>query len=350
MSLDALFSFDGDTVAANVETTSVDIADLVVYGDTLFYAPLKKWFFIPWATDLEEVESLINSVILKKFKFKKDCSHNSFRDDTTSLRIGSIIHYDLAVDGCGISHVKINYGWFNNINVLFPFPSENICSFKPSFMGVYTYPFAMGFSRGPIFMFIIQLCEKYTLFISAKWLTILESGFLSPGHYLSLGARPHPRPLHSTIEVGQRKAHEKGILKKKKRKDTGSEFPPFGRDFKKTRGAPLEKIVVVGGLSIGCKQEATSFREILTSGIEAISWRESFPSSDLDQEIKTLVTIEEQQSLYSHPTLQVREDILRELPSQDEQLLLKQTLYHFSRVKRDYHDKRVNNSGRGSPI
>ncbi|MCE5167196.1 hypothetical protein HAX54_042016 [Datura stramonium] len=70
-----------DIVAANVETVGTNIIDLAISGNAIFYALLTEGFFSLWAENPKEVESLIKSVVPWKFKFKKNNSLHSFRDD-----------------------------------------------------------------------------------------------------------------------------------------------------------------------------------------------------------------------------------------------------------------------------
>ncbi|MCD7456637.1 hypothetical protein HAX54_032418 [Datura stramonium] len=89
---------DVEIVVANVETVSASISAPVVGDDVIFYALLVEKFFSPLAMDLEKVGSLINSVISRKFKFKKNCSCNFFGDNTAPSRTPFVVYYVLTVD------------------------------------------------------------------------------------------------------------------------------------------------------------------------------------------------------------------------------------------------------------
>ncbi|MCD9646969.1 hypothetical protein HAX54_037234 [Datura stramonium] len=99
MSRDVPSTFDVDVVAANVETVNA-------------------------AENLEEVDPLINSVIPKKFKFKKDCSCNSFGDDTVSSRICFVVQYVSRILGFVKSeepnwgYIFERIGWSSKDNVI----------------------------------------------------------------------------------------------------------------------------------------------------------------------------------------------------------------------------------------
>ncbi|MCD7448986.1 hypothetical protein HAX54_048069 [Datura stramonium] len=53
--------------------------------------------FNPWVADPMEVGPLADLVIAKKLDFNKDCSHNSFGDDTVTSRFRYIAYFVLAV-------------------------------------------------------------------------------------------------------------------------------------------------------------------------------------------------------------------------------------------------------------
>ncbi|MCD7467937.1 hypothetical protein HAX54_005643 [Datura stramonium] len=106
MSSDALSSSDVDIVAAHVKTAGASFVTPVVGNNAIFYAPFGKGFFSLLAANSEEVGSLINSMIPRKFKFKKDYSCHFFGDDTAPSRILSVVYYVSAVDEGGIPQVK----------------------------------------------------------------------------------------------------------------------------------------------------------------------------------------------------------------------------------------------------
>ncbi|MCD9640163.1 hypothetical protein HAX54_025307, partial [Datura stramonium] len=217
--------------------------------------------FSLWVVDPVEVKSLTDLVIAKTFNFSKDFFHYSFGDDTTPMRSHSGVYFVSMVVESDIPLVKIDCGWEDDVDILPP-SLENILSLRQASRGVYL-SFLHGIRSGthlqPHYSFVIKANV-----VDARWDNFLLTPVVSKF------------TLYYYTKVRQKKACGEGVQKKKKRKDTISEFSPSRRGFKRSRGKDsLEKITATNKMHIDFGLEVLSFRDVLFQEVEVsgqVTW------------------------------------------------------------------------------